>query len=92
MNPAHITDLITAIKEDKSIAQPWRNYTLKALFQAVAYMEKGQRTTNLQPPADLHTQPFQKTSSEPQTGACSCPEGAVDKTCPVHNESSSQQL
>lgn len=71
MNPEYIQDIITMLKDDKSVAQPYRNYALKELHLAVALVEKGQRITNLKPPE----------------GVCTCPDGAVSKSCPVHGTS-----
>lgn len=83
MSPGHITDLIIATKEDKSIVQPWRNYALKALNEALAFVEKGQRVSNLTPPAG--SEQGRLNPHVPHAAGCSCPgPGVLNNACPVH--------
>lgn len=83
MNPAHIRDIITAVKSDKSIVQPWRNKVVARLEEAIAFIHEGQNTSNLKPPAgmtDTSADGFTKTAE------CTCAAwpDMPDPKCPVH--------
>lgn len=76
--PTQIQSLIDEAKADKSIAQPWRNYGLKHLHEALADFEKGMRTSNQVPPPEAVNPP-------PQQAVCICPPGGKrNANCPVH--------
>lgn len=83
MNPAHIRDIITAVKADDSIKQPWKNYALKELEIAIVFIEKGKTVTNLKPPAGM---PETSAPGFTKTAGCTCPSypDMVDSQCPVH--------
>lgn len=73
-----ITDLVEAIKADKSIVQPWRNKASARLEEAQAFVKYGKGLSLMPAPYGM----------EPHTiadmRACTCPPGARDKTCAVH--------
>lgn len=75
-----ITALITAIKEDKSITQPWKNYATKELNIAQACLRMSKTSTNLKPPSGL-------VNDDGSLAECTCPRGAVDTSCPQHGSS-----
>lgn len=74
--------LIADVKADKSVTQPWRNKAIGRLDEAQALLEKGQRMTNLQPPAGFG----------PDIGGpvvtCMCLPGTRNKSCPTHGDRS----
>lgn len=80
---AQITDLITAIKADKSIIQPWRNYAIKAANEMISFIEKGQRTTNMRPHEGM-TDVQRNYYNSPPVNACICFPGMTRLDCPVH--------
>ena len=63
-----IQEIISVLKADKSVIQPWRNYAIKHLMEAQAHICKGLSTTY----------------REPEQRVCTCPEGGMRKDCPVH--------
>jgi hypothetical protein len=76
MNPAHIQDIITMLKDDKSCVQPWRNKAIARLEESIAFIEKGHNTTNLKPPAGLPTDAARQCT-------CLAPD-AINASCPIH--------
>jgi len=72
-----INTFIEQIKADKSIVQPWRNYALKHLQEALAEIRMGLTTSNAKPdePADPIVQTF-----------CTCPAGGRRRDCPAHGD------
>lgn len=78
-----INTFIEQIKGDKSIVQPWRNYALKHLGEALADIHEGQRVTNLTPPEG--TPGMVDTAAAVKTGMCICdPDMPPRKNCVVH--------
>jgi len=71
-----ITDLVEAIKADKSLMQPFKNYATSDLLRVQAVVRMANQTTLLEPPIDA-VKGFDKPD-------CSCPEGAIDVHCPIH--------
>lgn len=71
-----ITDMQAAIKADKSLMQPWKNYASKELSIAQALIRMGKTSTSLKPPEG-------QSIDEPLQ--CICPIGAVDRNCPIHH-------
>jgi hypothetical protein len=84
MNTDHIRDIITALKEDKSCVQPWRNYAVKNLQEAIAMIEQGHRETTMKPPGGMLDDVTKPGEIKPNI--CTCPSypHAIDKACPVH--------
>jgi hypothetical protein len=75
-----IQSVIDALKADKSIAQPWRNYAVSDASRLLAVVEKGLKTSNLTPPPEV-----QSGTSEPTVDTCTCtPGGKLNVNCPVH--------
>lgn len=72
-----ITRLIEAIKGDKSLAQPWKNYATKELHVAQSLIRMAKTTTNRAPD---NAPPIQPSSN------CICFPGSIDKFCPVHGD------
>lgn len=69
-----ITAIIDAMKTDKAIAQPWKNYATSDLLRVQAIIRMGLTTTNMQPPAGTPTTARQ----------CTCTIGVMSPNCPVH--------
>lgn len=91
MNYDHeLQRLITAIKADKSIVQPWKNYALKHLYEAQAHLRMGLTTTNMSVPAGTivytytASSPGNEVTGSQEYGDCICPPGGKHKECPVH--------
>lgn len=68
-----INNLAESIKADKSIIQPWRNKAVARLEEVQAFVRMGSTSTNMPMPAGMEDH-----------AACTCPLGAVDKSCVVH--------
>lgn len=83
MNPSNIQDLITVAKADKSLTQPWANYGIKKLQEAIAMFNMAKQTTNMKPPEGM---PMRDDGVPPPRAAgCTCPgPGVIDKACPIH--------
>lgn len=81
-----LQELITAIKADKSIVQPWRNKAISRLDETQAFLSMGKRMTNRPWPPDLV---IDKANGEQvpiyrEDLQCTCPNGGRSKECPVH--------
>jgi len=97
---ATIQAIIKDIKADVSIVQPWRNYAIKSMNEAQAFVRMGKTTTYAEAPQgtfanETSNDTFSdgKTILEPsaqatgqQNGTCTCPVGGRRTTCPVHGE------
>lgn len=71
--------LISDLKADKSIAQPWKNYAVSDAMRLLAVIEKGKRVTNRTPPPDVAAK-----AQQSQAG-CTCEPGKkASVNCPVH--------
>ena len=73
-----IQTLIDAIKADKAIVQPWRNYAIKHLMETQAHIRMGKTTTHRSPDEPA---PMQFAAPKP---TCICTEMGRRKDCPVH--------
>lgn len=73
-----ITDLVEAIKADKLLMQPFKNYAVSDLLRVQAVVRMARQTTNQKPPEDA------VANVKKEFGLCICPEGAIDKNCPRH--------
>lgn len=71
-----ITNLVEAIKADKSLIQPFKNYAASDLLRVQAIVRMAKQTSLLEPPIDAVT-----GFDNPD---CTCPSGAIDKQCPIH--------
>jgi len=87
-----ITEMLAAIKADKSLAQPWKNYASSDLARVQAVIRMAQTATNLKPPEGYGT--VVSGSAEGTSVlrddrgyslACTCMTGAIDVSCPVHH-------
>lgn len=74
-----VTDLVKAIKQDKSIIQPWRNKAVARLEEAQAFVRMGKTSA--------YETTTQFTINTDVIAQCTCPNGATDLTCPVHGDS-----
>jgi len=71
----HLTDLMDAMKADKDLSQPIKNYALSDAVRLQAVIRMAKINTNLQPPAGIPT----------TAAGCTCPFGVISATCPVHH-------
>ena len=89
MNYDHeLQRIITAIKADKGIVQPWRNKALARLQEVQAFIHEGQHTSNLKPPegTELTSYGTAKLPNVLEGRECICPAGGIHRRCPVHGE------
>ena len=70
----NISELIEAIKADKSILQPWRNKAIARVEEAQAFVRMGLTST---------TRTADQVSSDK---SCTCPVGAIRSDCPIHSQ------
>jgi hypothetical protein len=77
---AAINDVVTFLKQDKRISQPWRNYATKHFQEGLADVRMGLAESGVQPPpADAPVFPT------PQPIGCICsPDMPPRRDCPVH--------
>jgi hypothetical protein len=68
-----ITDLVGAIKADKSIIQPWRNKATARLEEAQAFVRMGKTSSSL------------KAETMAEIG-CICTALGRRKDCPIHGD------
>ena len=68
-----ITELVEAIRVDKSIIQPWRNKAVARLEEAQAFVRMG-KTSTMSFSDEIVQFPAE----------CICPTGAIDTRCPQH--------
>ena len=82
-----IQEIISVLKADKSVIQPWRNYAIKHLMEAQAHVKMGLTTTNREPddhPAMQFAGPV-KGGADIAAPQCICTPGMPPrKDCPVH--------
>lgn len=65
---AVLNEVADKLHEDKSIAQPWKNYVLKEISVTLAYIHEGRKVSYREAPPDV----------------CNCPVGGKRRDCPVH--------
>lgn len=80
-----ITDLVEAIKADKALVQPFKNYATSDLLRVQAVVRMAKQTTQQQAPVELKTTGASGIAA--MQSHCWCPIGAVDNACPVHGNS-----
>ncbi len=82
-----INYIVTFLKQDKRMAQPWRNYTAKHLMEAIATARMGLTTTNRDVPEDL-VQPYildPPVFPRPHPTGCICSDDMPPRRdCRVH--------
>lgn len=79
-----ITKLIEALRADKTMVQPYKNYALSDALRLEAVIEKGLGTTMRKPPEDMVI-----TNPQVALGNCICTPGQKPAAhCPVHGLSS----
>lgn len=81
-----INELVTAIKIDKAIIQPWRNKAVARLEEAQAFVRMGKTSTRIVDEAAYFRTPEGAGIQPVRTNGCICPEGALDSLCPVHGQ------
>lgn len=69
-----ITRLVAAIKDDKTLVQPFKNYAMSDAQRLQAVIRMAKTTANITPPAGTSS-----TASQ-----CICSIGVRDTRCPVH--------
>jgi hypothetical protein len=69
----NISELIDAIKADKSILQPWRNKAVARVEEAQAFVRMGLTSTS------------KTTADQASENICICPIGATRTDCPMIN-------
>lgn len=73
-----ISDIVTFLKQDERVKQPWRNYATKHLQEAMAAINMGLTTTDKKPP-DAPVFP------RPKPLSCICTDDMPPRRdCPVH--------
>lgn len=75
----HLTQMIDALKDDKSIPQPYRNSVVSGARRLQMEIRGSKTMTNLTPPAGVEYPPKFESN-------CTCFPGAWDKNCLVHRE------
>jgi len=88
-----ITEMLAAIKADKSLAQPWKNYAASDLARVQAVIRMAKNTVNKTPPegqrvdaGTANVGPYTPMDIAPGElpAGCICPLGAESADCPVH--------
>lgn len=74
--PTTMQALITALKADKQMAQPYKNFAVSDAIRLQAVINQGMRVTNMVPPAG---------ALPDQPATCICPPtGGRRVDCPQH--------
>lgn len=89
----HISQLIEALKDDQSLAQPYKNYLISDAKRLQIAIRGAKTIAFNQPPPDM-PEPNGTTSPQPMqfagpstTGVCVCTPGMPRRRdCPVHGK------